>query len=123
MRKFVAVAAMLVAMGGVASAQGGAAGAGRTQMTPEQRLDGMMSRLFSGITLNDSQKAKATEIIKKSMSESMGIDRKTPEGMEKSQSITKSRNDELRELLTSDEDKKKFDENAAMGRGRGRSGV
>jgi hypothetical protein len=121
MKKLIAVAAMLVTMGGVASAQGGGGGGmgGGRNMTPEQRLEATMTRLFSGITLSDGQKAKATEIIKKAMDEGQGIDRKTPEGMEKSQSITKKRNEDLKELLKSDEDKKKFDENAAGGRGRG----
>jgi hypothetical protein len=120
MKKLIAVAAMLVTMGGVASAQGGGGGGGGGgRMTPEQRLEATMTRLFSGITLSDAQKTKATEIIKKAMDEGQGIDRKTPEGMEKMQSITKKRNEDLKELLKSDEDKKKFDENSASGRGRG----
>ncbi|HVT39330.1 MAG TPA: hypothetical protein VHE78_09815 [Gemmatimonadaceae bacterium] len=121
MKKLITVVAMLVTIGGVASAQGGGAGGmgGGRNMTPEQRIEATMTRLFSGITLSDAQKAKATEIVKKAMDERQGIDRKTPEGMEKMQSIMKKQNDELRELLKSDDDKKKFDENAASGRGRG----
>ena len=122
MKKVFAVAAMLVTMAGAASAQGGGGGGGgggMAQMTPEQRLEATMGRLFKDITLTDAVKTKATKIVKDAMDATAAIaDRRSPEGMAKSQEITKKRNDDLKALLTSDADKKKFDDNAAAPGGR-----
>jgi len=120
MKKLIAVAAMLVTMAGAASAQGGGGGGGG-RGTPEQQIERTMTRLFNGITLNDAAKAKATEIVKKAMEARMGLDRSKPEDMAKMQEITKKQTEDLKALLTSDDDKKKFDENVAAG-GRGRGG-
>jgi Spy/CpxP family protein refolding chaperone len=115
MKKLIAVAAMLVTMAGAASAQGGGGGGGGMGRggTPEQQIERNMTRLFAGITLNDAQKAKATDILKKAMEAMAGVDRQAPEGMAKMQEVNKKRNEDLKALLTSDDDKKKFDENAA----------
>jgi Spy/CpxP family protein refolding chaperone len=121
MKKVFAVAAMLVTMAGAASAQGGGGGGGggRAAMTPEQRLERTMGQLFKDITLTDAVKAKAETIIKTAMEAAAGVDRTAPEGMAKIQEINKKRNDDLKALLTSDDDKKKFDANAATGGRRG----
>jgi Spy/CpxP family protein refolding chaperone len=121
MKKVFAVAAMLVTMAGAASAQGGGGGGGGggAQMTPEQMLERNMTRLFKDITLTDAVKTKAEAIIKEAMEASGKIaDRRSPEGMAKNQEITKKRNEDLKELLKSDADKKQFDTNAAAPGGR-----
>ena len=123
MKKLVAVAAMLVTMAGAASAQGGGGGGGggggMANMTPEQRIDMTVQRLFKDITLTDAVKAKATAIIKTASEASAAIaDRRSPEGMAKNQEINKKRNDDLKALLTNDADKAKFDANAAAPGGR-----
>lgn len=120
MRKLIAVAAMLVATAGAAAAQGGGGGGGgRAAMTPEQQVERTMGRLFNGITLSDAAKAKAMDIVKKAVEARAGIDRQSPEGMAKFAEVQKKQNEDLKALLTSDDDKKKFDENATQGRGRG----
>jgi Spy/CpxP family protein refolding chaperone len=121
MKKIFAVAGLLVTMAGAASAQGGGGGGGGgAQMTPEQRLERTMGTLFKDITLTDAVKTKAEGIIKEAMEATGKIaDRRSPEGMAKGQEITKKRNEDLKELLKSDADKKQFDTNAASGGRRG----
>jgi Spy/CpxP family protein refolding chaperone len=121
MRKTFAVAAMLLTMAGAASAQGG--GGGGMQMSPEARDSVQLSRLFTGITLNADQTAKAKAIITKAREATASMDRQAPDFREKMTEANGKRNADLKALLTADADKTKFDENAAAaGRGRGRGG-
>ena len=113
-RRMLAVVAMGLVMAGSASAQGGGGGGGGGgRGTPEQMLERNMTRLFNGITLTDAQKAKATEILKKAMEANMGLDRQAADFRDKMTESNNKRNADLKALLTSDDDKKKFDENAA----------
>jgi hypothetical protein len=112
MRKSFAVAAMLLTMAGAASAQGRGG-------TPEQRDSTAYARAFNGITLNADVTAKAKTIISKAREESAAIDATDPDVRTKRMAVTTKRNADLKALLTSDADKAKFDENTAMGRGRG----
>src|SRR5579862_1724297 len=125
MKKTFAVAAMLLTMAGAASAQGGGGGGGGGGMgrggTPEQRDSTTLSRLFNGITLNADQTSKAKAIITKAREALASLDRQAPDYRDKMTAANNSRNTDLKELLTSDADKTKFDANAAMG-GRGRGG-
>jgi len=116
-----AVVAMLLLAVGSASAQGGGGGGGGGGRggTPEQQLERNMTRLFNGITLNDAQKAKATEILKKAIEANAGMDRQAADFREKMTEANNKRNADLKAILTSDDDKKKFDENAAAGGRRG----
>lgn len=121
MRKLFAIAAMSMVMAGSAAAQGGG-GMGGMQMTPEMRQHMIFDRLFKEITLTDAVKAKAMEIIKKHSDEMAKIDRDAADRREQMMAHRKAQNEDLRALLTSDADKKKFDENAAAPMGRGRGG-
>lgn len=121
MRKLIAAAAMVVAMAGTASAQGGG---GRAAMTPEQmqamtaqRVDAM----FKGITITDAVKAKAVDIVTKAQEAGRAIDRQAPDRADQMKKINDTRNADLAALLTSDADKKTLADNiAAMPQGRGR---
>ena len=117
MKKFLGGAALLVTMAGAASAQGGG---GMANMTPEQRMEATMNRLFAGITLSDAAKGKVAVLLKTQMDSAATItDRRSPEGMAKNQAFTKTRNDAIKALLGSDADRAKFDSNAAAGGRRG----
>lgn len=125
LRLFTAVA--LLAIAAPAYAQGGGGGGGgMQQMSPEQRVARQKEMLFKDITLSAEQSAKADTIIMKSMRTQMeamqaarsgGGDR---EAMQQAmQKVNSERNAALKALLTTDEHKKKFDENlAAMPQGR-----
>ena len=118
MKKFLGAAALLVTMAGAASAQGG--GGGMANMTPEQRMEMTMTRLFAGITLTDAVKSKVSVLLKTQMDSAATItDRRSPEGMAKNQAFTKTRNDAIKALLGSDADRAKFDSNSAAGGRRG----
>ena len=120
MKKFLGVAALLVTMAGAASAQGGGGGGGMANMTPEQRMEMTMTRLFAGITLTDAVKSKVSVLLKTQMDSAATItDRRSPEGMAKNQAFTKTRNDAIKALLGSDADRAKFDSNSAAGGRRG----
>ena len=124
LRLFAAVA--LLAIAAPAYAQGGGGGGGgMQQMTPEQRIARQKEMLFKDITLSAEQSAKADTIIMKGMRSQMeamqaarasGDQAAAREAMQK---VNSERNEALKALLTSDEHKKKFDENlAAMPQGR-----
>ncbi len=121
LRLFTAVA--LLAIAAPAYAQGGGGG-GMQQMSPEQRVARTKEMLFKDITLSADQSAKADTIIMKSMRSQMEAMQAARGGgggdpREVMQKVNSERNDALKALLTSDEHKKKFDENlAAMPQGR-----
>jgi Spy/CpxP family protein refolding chaperone len=118
MKQIFAIVGLTMVMAGTAMAQGG--GGGGMQMDPAAMATRMIDGLFKDITITDAVKAKATEIITKTMTDNRAIDRSAPDAMEKRQANTKARNDALKALLTSDADKAKFDANlAAMPQGRG----
>ena len=123
MRKFVAAVGMLAVMAGAAAAQGGGGGGGMggMQMSPEARDSVQLSRLFSGITLNADQTAKAKGIITKAREATTALDRQAADFRDKMTEANNKRNADLKALLTADADKAKFDENAAAA-GRGRRG-
>jgi len=120
MRKMLAVAVMVLTVAGVASAQGGGGGGmgGRMQMSPEARDSAQFARLFNGITLNADLTAKAKAIITAAREANAALDPQAPDFREKRTAANAKRTADLKALLTSDADKTKFDENAAMGRGR-----
>jgi Spy/CpxP family protein refolding chaperone len=122
MKKLLAVAGMLVVMAGAASAQGGGGG-GMRGGSPEQRDSVQLSRLFTGITLNADQTAKAKAIISAAREEQTKIPAEDAERMTKMQAVNAKRNADLKALLTTDADKAKFDENAVAGRGRRGGGL
>lgn len=78
-----------------------------------------MARLFTGITLNADQTAKAKDIITKAREATMGLDRQAEDFRAKMGEMNNKRNADLKALLTSDEDKATFDKNSAP---RGRRG-
>jgi hypothetical protein len=85
--------------------------------------DRTIGNLYKDITLSDAQKTKATDIITKASTDNRAIDRAAPDAADKRKAITDKRNADLKALLTSDADKKKFDDNLAnMPQGRGRGG-
>lgn len=120
MKKFLTVAAMLVALTGVAQAQGGGGGGmrGGRGMAPEAQDSAQFARMFDGITLNADQTAKAKEIITKAREATMSMDRQAEDFRAKMTEMNAKRNADLKALLTSEEDRTKFDANAAAGRGR-----
>jgi Spy/CpxP family protein refolding chaperone len=122
LRLFTAVA--LLAIAAPVYAQGGGGG-GMQQMTPEQRVARQKEMLFKDIALSAEQSAKADTIIMKAMRsqmEAMQAARASGDqgaAREAMQKVNSERNEALRALLTTDEHKKKFDENlAAMPQGR-----
>lgn len=117
MKKFLTVAAMLVALTGTVEAQGGGGRGGRG-MAPEAQDSAQLARLFTGIELNADQAMKAKDIITKAREASMSVDREAEGFREKLMEMNAKRNADLKGLLMSDEDKAKFDANAAAGRGR-----
>ena len=122
LRLFTAVA--LLAIAAPAYAQGGGGGGGgMQQMTPEQRVARQKEMLFKDITLSAEQSAKADTIIMKGMRSQMEAMQAARSGggdpREAMQKVNSERNEALKALLTTDEHKKKFDENlAAMPQGR-----
>jgi Spy/CpxP family protein refolding chaperone len=123
MKKIFAIVGLTMVMAGSAMAQGGGGGGmGGGQMDPAAMAARTIDGLFKDITITDAQKASATEIITKAMTDSRAIDRSAPDAMEKRAAITKTRNEALKALLKSDADKAKFDANVAAmpagGRGR-----
>lgn len=119
MKKLLAVAAMVVTMAGVASAQGGGGGGGGRGMSPEARDSSNVARLFNGITLDAASMAKAKDIVKAAREAMAGVDRASADYAAKQTETNNKRNADLKALLKADADKAKFDENAAsMGRGR-----
>lgn len=122
LRLFAAVA--LLAIAAPAYAQGGGGGGGgMQQMTPEQRVARQKEMLFKDITLSAEQSAKADTIIMKGMRSQMEAMQAARSGggdpREAMQKVMSERNEALKGLLTTDEHKKKFDENlAAMPQGR-----
>lgn len=127
MKKFVAVVSLLAVVAGSASAQGGGGsgggGGGRMQTSPEAADSSQLARLFTGVTLNADQTAKAKAIITKAREGLMGMDRQAPDFREKMTEANGKRNADLKALLTADADKAKFDENAAAARGRRGGGL
>jgi Spy/CpxP family protein refolding chaperone len=122
MKKLVAVVGMLAVMAGAASAQGGGGGmGGGQQMSPESRDSVTLSRMFTGITLNADQTAKAKKIITDARVALAALDRQAADFRDKMTEANGKRNADLKALLTADADKTKFDENAAAA-GRGRRG-
>ena len=122
MKKLVAVVGLLMAVAGSASAQGGGGGmGGGQQMSPEARDSVQLSRLFTGITLNADQTAKAKKIITDARVALAALDRQAADFRDKMTEANGKRNADLKALLTADADKTKFDENAAAA-GRGRRG-
>jgi Spy/CpxP family protein refolding chaperone len=116
MRKMLAAVVMVVALAGTASAQGGGmgGGGGRGPMTPEmmaQRMEQQVGVMFKDITITDDQKKQAIEILTKTQTEMMGMDRSAPDAAEKRAEMTKKRNDALAGVLKNDADKAKLAEN------------
>jgi Spy/CpxP family protein refolding chaperone len=120
-------AAAVLAIAAPASAQGGMGGGmGGQQMSPEQMLTRQKEMLFKGITLSAEQSAKADTIIMQGMAKQREARQAAMQGggdraamMQQMQKMNAERNDALKALLTTDEQKKKFDENVAnmpMGR-------
>jgi Spy/CpxP family protein refolding chaperone len=99
MKQIFAIVGLTMVMAGTAMAQGG--GGGGMQMDPAAMATRMIDGLFKDITITDAVKAKATEIITKTMTDNRAIDRSAPDAMEKRQANTKARNDALKALLTS----------------------
>lgn len=114
-------AAAVLAIAVPASAQGGMGGGmGGQQMSPEQRIARQKEMLFKDITLTPEQSAKADTVIMQGMRKQMEMMQAARGGggdmgtmRERMQKMNSERNDALKALLTSDEQKKKFDENVA----------
>ncbi|MCE2903150.1 MAG: hypothetical protein ACK6DP_05435 [Gemmatimonas sp.] len=124
-------AAAVLAMAVPASAQGGMGGGmGGQQMSPEQRIARQKEMLFKDITLSADQSAKADTIMMQGMRKQMEMMQAARGGggdmgamREQMQKLNTDRNNALKALLTTDEQKKKFDENVAnMPQGR-RGGI
>jgi Spy/CpxP family protein refolding chaperone len=93
---------------------------GGQQMSPEQRLARQKEMLFKDITLTPEQSAKADTVIMQGMRKQMEMMQAARGGggdpgamREQMQKMNTERNDALKALLTSDEQKKKFDDNVA----------
>ena len=122
-RMIVAAAALAIAV--PAFAQGGGGGGGM-QMSPAERAARQKDMIFKDITLSAAQSAKVDTIMieaGKKQQEAMMVARSGGGDMaamrESMQKMNTERNDALKAVLTSDEQKKKFDENvAAMPQGR-----
>lgn len=116
-------AATVLAIAVPASAQGGMGrGMGGQQMSPEQMLTRQKEMLFKDITLTPEQSAKADTVIMQGMRKQMEMRQAARGGggggdmsamREQMQKLNTERNDALKALLTSDEQKKKFDDNVA----------
>jgi len=123
-RMIVAAAALAIAV--PAFAQGGGGGGGGMQMSPAERAARQKDMIFKDITLSAAQSAKVDTIMieaGKKQQEAMMAARSGGGDMatmrESMQKMNTERNDALKAVLTSDEQKKKFDENvAAMPQGR-----
>jgi len=120
------VAAAALAIAVPAFAQGGGGGGGGMQMSPAERAARQKDMIFKDITLSAAQSAKVDTIkieAGKKQQEAMMVARSGGGDMaamrESMQKMNTERNDALKAVLTSDEQKKKFDENvAAMPQGR-----
>ncbi len=129
LRVFVAAASLAIAA--PLYAQGGGGGGGGQQMTPEQRMARQKEQLFKDITLSPAQSAKIDTIMmdaSKKQGEMMQAARGGGGDMsamrEQMGKMNAERNEKLKAVLSSDADKKKFDDNlAAMPQGRGRGGL
>lgn len=124
-RMIVAAGALAIAVPAYAQGGGGGGGGGM-QMSPAERAARQKEMMFKDITLSAAQSAKIdtimTEAGKKQM-EAMMAARSgggDPTAMRESMAkMNTERNAALKAVLTSDEHKKKFDENvAAMPQGR-----
>ncbi len=124
-RLFVAAAALAIAVPAYAQGGGGGGGGGM-QMSPAERMVRQKDMLFKDITLTAAQSAKIDTVMLeagKKQQEAMMAARSGGGDMaamrESMQKMNTERNDALKAVLTSDEQKKKFDENvAAMPQGR-----
>lgn len=129
LRILVAAASLAIAAPVYAQGGGGGGGGGQ-QMTPEQRLARTKDQLFKEITLTPVQSAKADTLLmafSTKQTEMMTAARAGGGDMaamgEQRAKLTAERNAALKALLTTDEQKTKFDANvAAMPVGRGRGG-
>lgn len=124
------VAATSLAIAAPVYAQGGGGGGGGQQMTPEQRLARTKDQLFKEITLTPVQSAQADTLLMTFSTKQMEMMTAARAGGgdmaamgEQRAKLTAERNAALKALLTTDEQKTKFDANvAAMPVGRGRGG-
>jgi Zn-dependent oligopeptidase len=121
MKRILAVSALLLTAAFPAAAQGG-----RAALTPEQiqhQKQQVTERwrlyLFSGITLSESQKAKANDIIAKWADADAALDKNrspddpvVPAFRAKHAELEGKRNSDLAAILTSQADKARFDKNA-----------
>ncbi len=121
MKKFFLAVALSVVSAGAASAQGG-----RAALTPEQMqaqkqdtAERWRLYLFNGITLNDGQKSKASDIIMKWIDADAALNHdRTPDEplvpafRAKRAEIENKRNADLASVLVSTADKARFDKNA-----------
>jgi len=121
MKRMLAVSALLLAIAVPAAAQ-----RGRGALTPEEvqhQKEQVTERwrlyLFSGITLTDSQKAKANEIISKWADADAALDKErapddpvVPAFRAKHAELEVRRNGDLAAILTSAADKARFDRNS-----------
>jgi len=122
-RMVVAAAALAIAV--PAYAQGGGGGGGM-QMSPANRAARQKEMLFKDITLSPAQSAKIDTVMLdagKKQQDAMMAARSGGGDMatmrESMQNMNTERNDALKAVLITDEQKKKFDENvAAMPQGR-----
>jgi Spy/CpxP family protein refolding chaperone len=101
-----AVAGLLVTMGGAAAAQGGGMGG----MGGGGGMQRMQEMLFKGIELTADQKTRIEAIQKQQATDMQGIDRTAPEGREKMAAVRAKATDAMKAILTPDQ-QKVFDTN------------
>lgn len=83
----------------------------RTTLTTESVANGMFTNLFAydTLTLNRDADVRAHEIIRRALVEEVALYERTPSDFEGRLAIRRKRDADLRELLTSDRDRAKFD--------------
>jgi hypothetical protein len=84
----------------------------RANLTVEQFAANAYQLLFRGITMSADREATARAIVLAEMEAQHRIDGRTPEGWNQRIVLNKSRDSTLRALLTTDVERRQFDENA-----------
>lgn len=84
----------------------------RAANSPEQFIEGVLSRLFRGITLTAAQQTAAREVISRVTTEQSRVDIRSRAGWDRLLSLQQERDAALVALLTSEVDRSAFNANA-----------
>lgn len=117
MKRMLGLATIMMVAAGVSGAQVGIGpGGARYFVYKSDASADEVARLFSefvhqGITLTPDQQARGLEIIKRTRAELMALQGRGAEGDSARSATRCAQHSELRALLTTDADKRQFDEN------------